>query len=51
LENNVKIETLVASEEKAKAIMEKIIFKYLADKYAGIVYLEDVQVKRIEKFS
>ncbi|MBS3943508.1 MAG: DUF190 domain-containing protein [Dethiobacter sp.] len=51
LGENVKIETLVASEEKAKAIMEKIIFKYLADKYAGIVYLEDVQVKRIEKFS
>ncbi|MBS3976900.1 MAG: DUF190 domain-containing protein [Syntrophomonadaceae bacterium] len=47
---NVRIETVVATEEKAKAIMELIINNYLANKYAGLVYLEDVQVARIAKF-
>ena len=47
---NVKIETVVASEEKAKAIMEKIVTNYLANKFAGLAYLEDVQVARIGKF-
>jgi len=47
---NIRIETIISSEEKAKAIMGKIINEYLASKYAGIAYLEDVQVERIYKF-
>jgi PII-like signaling protein len=47
---NVMIETIVATLETAKAIMDEIVEKYLASKYAGIVYLDDVQVERIERF-
>jgi hypothetical protein len=47
---NIKIETIMASEDAAKAIMEKIVTKYLTHDYAGLLYLQDVQVMRIDKF-
>ncbi|GFP18796.1 nitrogen regulatory protein P-II 2 [Candidatus Hakubella thermalkaliphila] len=50
LGENVRIEIIVSNEEKARLIMENVCDKYLS-KYAGIIYLENVQVIRIEKFA
>jgi nitrogen regulatory protein PII len=47
---NVRIETIVSSEERAQTIMEAIYTKFLAEKYAGIIYVEDIRVVRPEKF-
>jgi PII-like signaling protein len=47
---NVRIECIVATEEVALSIMEAVFNKFLAKKYAGIAYLEDVRVIRPEKF-
>lgn len=47
---NTRIETVVSTEEKAKAIMGEVVTGYLANRYAGIAYLEDVQVERITRF-
>jgi nitrogen regulatory protein PII len=50
LGENVRIEVVVAGEEQAHAIMEAVYGKFLAEKYAGITYLEDIRVIRPEKF-
>jgi len=45
----VKIEVIVASREKAERIAQEVLDTYFTD-YAGIVYLEDVEVFRPTKF-
>lgn len=47
---NVRIEVVVAEEKHAQSIMEAVYSKYLAEKYAGIIYLEEVRVIRPAKF-
>jgi PII-like signaling protein len=47
---NVRIECIVATEATALTIMEAVFSKFLAKKYAGIAYLEDVRVIRPGKF-
>lgn len=47
---NVRIETVVSSEEKAELIMREVYEQYLKN-YAGIVYAQDVRVIRIDKFN
>lgn len=47
---NVRIETVVSGEEKAELVMREVYEQYLKN-YAGIVYAQDVQVFRIEKFN
>ncbi len=47
---NVCIEIIVSDENIALAIMEAVYEKFLADKFAGITYLEDIRVIRPEKF-
>jgi nitrogen regulatory protein PII len=47
---NVCIETIVSSEERARTITEAVYTKFLAEKYAGVIYVKDVQVVRPEKF-
>ncbi|EEG78754.1 P-II family nitrogen regulator [Dethiobacter alkaliphilus] len=47
---NVRIETVISSEEKAEKVMREVCEQYL-NNYAGIVYATDVRVIRIEKFS
>lgn len=46
---NVRIETVVPSEDKANTIMREVCEKYFKN-YAGIVYSMDAQVVRIDKF-
>ncbi|MBT9173222.1 MAG: Membrane-associated protein [Syntrophomonadaceae bacterium] len=41
---NVRIELIVKEEAQAKALMEAVYNKFLAEKYAGIAYLEDVRI-------
>lgn len=43
---NIRIEIIIDNEEEAIDVAEKIYNKYLSSKYAGIVYLEDIQVIR-----
>ncbi|MEM1126741.1 MAG: P-II family nitrogen regulator [Bacteroidota bacterium] len=45
----IKIEVIVADREKADAIVEKIASTYFKD-YSGIVYMETVEILRLEKF-
>lgn len=45
----VKIEVIVGSRETAEAIAEAVADRYFED-YAGIVYIDDVEVLRREKF-
>lgn len=45
----VKIEVIVADRETAEAIAERVADTYFRD-YAGIVYIDDVEVLRREKF-
>jgi nitrogen regulatory protein PII len=47
---NVRIETIVSSEERARTITDAVYAKFLAEKYAGIIYVEDIQVVRPDKF-
>lgn len=47
--SNVKIETIVSSEEDADTIMHEIVKKYFTN-FAGIVYVSDVRVIRANKF-
>ena len=47
---NVRIETVLVGEEQALYVMEEVYNKFLAEKYAGIIYLEDVRVIRTWKF-
>lgn len=46
---NVRIELIVEEEAAAHALMEAVHNKYLADKYAGIAYMEDVRMIRHKK--
>lgn len=45
----VKIEVIVANRETAEAIAERVAATYFRN-YAGIVYIDDVEVLRGEKF-
>jgi len=45
----VKIEVIVADRETAETIAERVAATYFDD-YAGIVYLDDVEILRREKF-
>lgn len=45
----VKIEVIVPDHETAEAIAETVAERYFQD-YAGIVYIDDVEVLRREKF-
>jgi nitrogen regulatory protein P-II 2 len=47
---NVRIETVVSSETKADLIMREVYEQYLKN-YAGIAYVQDVRVIRIDKFN
>lgn len=47
---NVRIETVLLSEEKAEKVMREVHEQYL-NNYAGIVYSSDVRVLRIDKFT
>jgi nitrogen regulatory protein PII len=47
---NVRIETVVAGDEQARSVMEAVYNKFLAEKFAGIAYLEDVSIIRAWKF-
>ncbi len=47
---NICLEIIVSDENKAIVIMEAVYNKFLADKFAGITYLEDIRVIRPEKF-
>lgn len=47
--DNVRIETIVSSEEEADTIMREVIEKYFKN-FAGIVYVSDVRVIRVSKF-
>jgi|GEM_PF-480316 len=46
---NVRIELIVEKEAEAYALMEAVYNKYLAEKYAGIAYMEDVRMIRHKK--
>jgi nitrogen regulatory protein PII len=46
---NVKIEIIVSSIDVAKCIAHTVREKYLSD-YAGLIYLQDVEVMRPQKF-
>ena len=46
---NVKIESIVSSREIAHAIAKKVAEDYLGN-YSGIIYLEEVEILRPEKF-
>lgn len=46
---NVRIELIVEEEAQARALMEAVHTKYLAEKYAGIAYMEDVSMIRHKK--
>ncbi len=50
LGGNVRIETVVACEEQVRSIMEVVYSEFLVKKHPGIIYLEDIQVIRPEKF-
>jgi len=45
----VKIEVIVSSREIAERIAEQVAERYF-ENYAGIVYIDDVEVLRREKF-
>lgn len=45
----VKIEVIVSSREVAEAIAERVADLYFKD-YSGIVYIDDVEILRREKF-
>lgn len=45
----VKIEVIVSSREVAEAIAEQVAETYFAD-YAGIVYIDEVEILRRERF-
>ncbi len=45
----VKIEVIVSSRETAEAIAERVAETYF-ENYAGIVYIDDVEILRREKF-
>lgn len=47
--NNLKIEVLLFDEQIAYKLMKKVTQEYFGD-YSGIIYREDVQVMRPEKF-
>ncbi|MEW5818327.1 MAG: transcriptional regulator [Spirochaetota bacterium] len=47
--DNVRIETIVSSEEEADTIMREVNEKYFKN-FAGIVYASDVRVIRVNKF-
>ena len=46
---NVKIEVVARREEVARKIADKVSERFF-DHYAGIIYLEDVEILRPEKF-
>ena len=46
---NVKIQVITASEAMAKEIADKVAEKYF-DNYSGIIYMEDVEILRLQKF-
>lgn len=50
LDKNVCIEAIVVGEEQAQSIVDAVYSKFLDKKYAGIAYLEDIQVAHAEKF-
>ena len=45
----VKIEVIVSSRDVAEAIAERVADLYFQD-YSGIVYIDDVEILRREKF-
>lgn len=45
----VRIEFIMASKDKAKAIAEKVAETYF-EQYPGIVYISDVEVIRADRF-
>jgi len=45
----VKIEVVMSDAEKARKIAEKVAEDYF-DRYSGIVYIEEVEVLRPQKF-
>lgn len=47
--SNVRIEVITASREVATHIADTVAARYFED-YAGITYLQDVEVLRIQKF-
>lgn len=48
--NNIKIEVLIFDEQIAHKLMRAVTQEYLGE-YSGIIYMEDVQIMRPEKFS
>jgi len=46
---NVRIELIVEEEAQALALMEVVYNNYLAEKYAGITYMEDVRILHHKK--
>ena len=46
---NIKIEVIVTDEKMAHEIAEKVAEDYLSN-YSGIVFLENIQIVRPEKF-
>lgn len=47
--SDVRIEVIVNDKERAKAIMNKVADAYFKE-YAGITYLDEVEVLRLSKF-
>jgi nitrogen regulatory protein PII len=45
----VKIEVIVPDRETAEAIAERVAARYF-ENYSGIVYIDDVEILRLEKF-
>lgn len=47
--DNMKIEVITQKRETAEAIAQKVLTEYF-DEFPGVMYLEDVQVCRPERF-
>ncbi|NVK25016.1 MAG: hypothetical protein HWE10_08820 [Gammaproteobacteria bacterium] len=47
--SDVRIEVIVTDKERAKSIMKKVAEAYF-NEYAGITYLDEVEVLRLSKF-
>lgn len=50
ISQNVKIEAIVANHDVAEAITDDVVAKYFTN-YAGVAYVETVEILRPEKFS
>lgn len=46
---NIKIEVIIKDRQLAEDIVDKVIAEFF-DNYSGIIYIEGVEIHRLEKF-